>query len=868
MDEIELYGHIHGQLIKTASALAILLIVGALGMLFLLRPLTGKVVLRTGKLESRVSEQTLVLQNQLSALQQAEKSLSRSEERLRLALDAANAGTWEWDPLTNENFWSEELWKLYGLEPNSIKPSYEAWLQTVHPDDRWKTEQVVQVAAANRTDLIAEWRVRHSDGKERRLMSRGKPVPDADGKSIRYLGVVIDITEARQMEEQQRQINRRFRLIFERAFDAIILVDMEGVITNGNPKLLEILGYSQEELFGTKIADYIHPADLAAIPLNLYQMTPEVPLRIERRMRRKDGRYLILDISANRVDENTVMGIYRDITERKRIEDAQMFLAQCGWMASGEDFFQSLARYLAENLGMDYVCIDRLAGDLLEAQTVAVYFDGYFEDNVVYRLKDTPCGDVVGRQICCFPTDVRHLFPNDVVLQEMLAESYVGTTLWNSQGQPIGLIAVIGRQPLANPQLAESMLKLVAVRAASELERKQGEDELVKARKEAESANRAKSEFLANMSHEIRTPLNGVLGMLQLLETTYLEEEQKEYVEVAINSGNSLLTVINDILDFSKIEAGMLEIKEEAFDLHHLLNSLQKIFSNQAQKKGINLHYGIIGRVPRRIIGDSARLRQVLFNLIGNAIKFTADGEVRLTVQPEETGETEVLLRFSVQDTGAGIPPEKVEYVFETFTQLDGTHTRQHEGTGLGLSIVKKIVKLMNGSVSVESRVGVGSTFSFSLKFKLVQLAQNEKSIKGETLLDAVPAALRILLAEDNPINQLLARKMLEKLGHQVTVVENGRKAIAELEKERFDLVFMDVQMPVMDGVEATRRIRSDTSNSYRTDIPIVAMTAMAMAGDKEALLENGMDDYVSKPIGKNQLESVIARVLKKRYNF
>ncbi|MBF0528356.1 MAG: PAS domain S-box protein, partial [Deltaproteobacteria bacterium] len=540
----------------------------------------------------------------------SQESLRKSEERLHLALNAANAGTWEWDPRTNDNFWSEETLSLYGLAPGSCRPSYETWLATIHPDDRPKVEQVVLEAARNKTELRTEWRVRRGDGQERWLMSHGRPVRDADSQSIRYHGVVIDISERKQAEEQQRQLNHKFRLIFERAFDPIVLTDIKGNIINGNPKLLEVLGYSREELIGLNIINYIHPDDLAAAPVDLSRITIEAPLRRERRIQRKDGRYLTLDISANRVDENLIMGIYRDITEQKRIEEVLIFLAQCGCQAADEDFFHSLARYLAENLGMDYVCIDRLEGDMQSARTVAVYFDGRFEDNVAYSLNDTPCGQVVENSICCFPEKVRHLFPKDTVLQEMRAESYVGAILWSSQGQPIGLIAIIGRTPLVNPHLSESILKMVAVRAAGELERKQAEDELVLAKKEAESANRAKSEFLANMSHEIRTPLNGILGMLQLLQMTCLDDEQQEYIEAALISGGSLLTVINDILDFSKIEAGKMEIKEEIFDLHQLLASVQKIFSGQAQKKSINLHYGFIGDVPRLIIGDSARLRQ------------------------------------------------------------------------------------------------------------------------------------------------------------------------------------------------------------------------------------------------------------------
>ena len=526
---------------------------------------------------------------------------------------------------------------------------------------------------------------------------------------------------------------------------------------------------------------------------------------------------------------------------------------------SGDKFFDKLALNLGEVFDSDYCFITEIANKK-ELQTLSVFMKKQKVDNMCYLKAGTPCEKVVSGELVYHESDIKSIYPEDAFFRETDMNSYLGAPIMSSEGKVLGLLVLLNKTAIKFNEHLELVLKIFAERCSVEIERKTSYEVLLKSKKELEAArnkainaSKAKSEFLAVMSHEIRTPLNGIVGSLNLLkETGNLSREQQDFVDTINFSSDSLVQIINDILDFSKIEAGKMTLESIPFSLKQLMDSIKCIFIPIADEKGLEF----LAPEPSNIgnyKGDPGRIRQVIINLVNNAIKFTKEGSVVVTTTiNEENGKAKI--KIAVEDTGLGISEKNQAKIFENFSQEDSTTTRKFGGTGLGLSISKKLTKMMGGDLNVKSTLGEGATFTAEL---ILEIADENINLAAQNAGQISSFHGKVLLVEDNAVNKKIATKILQKMHLEVETADNGKEAIDMCHEHAYDLIFMDVMMPVMDGLEATYKLRDEGNKT-----PIVAMTANAFEEDKRKCLNAGMDGFLSKPLNKSEIVFELGRFL------
>lgn len=650
------------------------------------------------------------------------------------------------------------------------------------------------------------------------------------------LTTVADLSLCGEQKEKLEQSRNKYRKLFNYANDAMFVISLDknspnyGYFSDVNNVACRRLGYTRQELLQKTPSDISHDKELLGHSQLETRLNQDDNSPFQTTYIKKDGTKLPVEISALRLTidgKDIYMAIARDITERKYAEEA---------LRKSEHLY----RLLADNVHDVIWTTD----DKLIPQHVSPSFShltGFPQKEAI---------TIIHRDIIASSPFTNNHFQLLVLLRDRSLhwESEIKT----ANGEMIWVESIAS--PL--PESSNHFTGIIGV-TRDISSRKKIMLELETAKEQAFAANKAKSEFLANMSHEVRTPMNGVLGMLQLMTMTSLDDEQMEYVETAMASGESLLTIINDILDYSKIEAGKLQMTPEEFQIREIVKPLLISFKTAINDQKVSILCYISPDVPSVLVADHVRLRQILFNLVGNAVKFTEQGEIRIEIKTlEAIGSNRVRLECTIADTGIGVPEDIGDNLFEPFTQIESPRQKKVKGTGLGLSIVKQLVTQMDGTVQLKRNDAQGTTVTFTLVVGIGEMRSVPNQISTPIpILTSPNRRLSALIVEDEQINQQILQAILTKLGHRATIAGDGHLALELLKTHQFDIILMDVQMPEIDGIETTKIIRSSKYYRHVKNIPIIALTAYAMAGDKEKCLQAGMNSYLSKPVDIKALE-------------
>ncbi len=806
-----------------------------------------------------------------------QKEIKESEKRYRELADLLPVVVFETDREGIIRYANKMAMKVFRYSREDMESGLRLESMVV-PEDRLKARHEIysQIRGAGK-NKPPEFTGLRKDGTTFPISFSVSPIiRDSDFQGVR--GILIDLTEQKAIQEQIKRDKIYLESLIQGAPEAIVQTYKDGTILRINKEFTRLFGYTEKEVLGRSVSEVLYGNDKELIKMGkkmIRKIAKGKPQNMETIRYHKDGTPIPVSFLGSPIIlDGRIIGvfvIYRDISERKKNEKVTETILNISASALAtqtlSDFFEVIHKELSRIINTRNLFI-ALYDKEKDTLNFPLHMD---EKDGSETFREVPARKTLSGYV------IRHGKPVRLKEEEMLALEQQGefdkvgtqSKIWlgvplEVDNETIGIISIQDyndEEAFTNNDL--KILRIISNQIALAIKHKQAQELLRMAKEKAEENARFKEQFLSTMSHEIRTPLNAIIGMTRLLADTDPTPGQINYIKALETSGNNLLRLINDILDFSKLEAGKMIIEEIAFDPAEQIGILASSYRYIAEEKGLKFLVDIDENIPARLRGDPTRINQILTNLIGNAIKFTHEGSVTLSLHLTEEQDDHCLLEYAVTDTGIGIPEEKLENIFESFTQADKATTRKYGGTGLGLSISQKLAELLNSHIEVSSQVGKGTRFSFRLRMNKIKTTGSgyKKDDMQEIILSL--RGKKVLIAEDNALNRIVAIKSMKDWGMEIDPCENGREALEKVQKNNYDVILMDLQMPVMDGYEATRAIRH-LPDEKKKHTPVIALTASALMDIRSQAEEYKMDDILLKPFKPDDLARMLHRVIGK----